>query len=191
MENQSFPDFIATLLDYRKSKNADWPELLGMWDRLKAIAKEIESAGLVRASDNDSVLFHWDFSSSNIMIKKVAVLPDPDSQAVTDSEKKEGARISNRCQHKYQLKVGDAEVLGAKHTFEVQLESPSDKGCKHSVEVVINDNSGKTYRHMLDITDAQEPRTVAKKTESDPPAQGSTCHAFARQRRPQLVIKRY
>lgn len=76
MEKQSFTDFITFLLDYRKSKQPNWPKLLEMCDRLKAIAKEMESAGLVRARDNDSILFHWDLSAANIMIKKVAAMPE-------------------------------------------------------------------------------------------------------------------
>lgn len=70
MEKQPLVSLITSLLEIRKQQNLDWDEMVERCERLQAIAREMVDAGLVRVTDNNCALWHWDFSAANVMIRR-------------------------------------------------------------------------------------------------------------------------
>ncbi|KAE9368667.1 hypothetical protein N431DRAFT_561037 [Stipitochalara longipes BDJ] len=68
MEKQPLVSLIVSLLEIRKQRNIDWDEMVERCERLQAITKEMEAAGLMSNTDDYCVPWHWDLSAANIMI---------------------------------------------------------------------------------------------------------------------------
>jgi hypothetical protein len=75
MEKQPLVSLITRLLEIRKQKNLGWDEMVERCERLQTIAKKMEAAGLMRATDSNSVLWHWDLSAANVMIHRANTTP--------------------------------------------------------------------------------------------------------------------
>jgi len=141
VETQPLTSFITSLLEIRKQKNLDWDEMVVRCGRLQAIAKEMEEVGLMRPTDSECVLWHWDLSASNVMIRRAST---------TTSKRK--SHLVKGCKHAVQINVEEENGQGAKHSIQVQIEDPSMRRCHHKVQLSVEDPSGRTYRHMVEIT---------------------------------------
>jgi len=139
VEQQSLPNYFATLLEIQKRHDE---VVAPKCDRLMEIAKQMESAGLMRTTDTQNVPWHWDFSGGNVIIYK---------EETTKSSSIEDAS-SAACQHKAEIKMGDDDMQGPRHTIQVEVEDNSGRSCSHKIEVSVEDSCGKKYRHTINIT---------------------------------------
>ncbi|TVY93238.1 hypothetical protein LAWI1_G002368 [Lachnellula willkommii] len=139
VEKQPLASLLKKLLEMRKHKS-DWPALTEMWKNLQLAVEQMEMAGLMRTTDAENVLWHWDLSAKNILIKPVVL----GSSTSTPSQ---------GCKHSVSFTVDDAQGSGHKHTVQVLIEDGSGRNCKHTVNCSVSDSFGKMYRHTLEITE--------------------------------------
>lgn len=145
VEQQPLPNYFATLFEIQKKR--DWvvaPRI----DKLMEIAKEMESAGFMRTTDTDNILWHWDFSASNVMLHRL------DTANLADVE---NHVPSHGCQHKVEIKVDNENTPGPRHAIQVEVKDNAGKICKHKIEISVEHSSSKIYRHTINI--AEEARS--------------------------------
>ncbi|KAN0093868.1 hypothetical protein V8E51_017052 [Hyaloscypha variabilis] len=92
MEKQPLVSLIISLLEIRKQKNLEWGEMVERCERLQAIAREMEAAGMLRSTDEECGLWHWDLSASNVMIHQVITTQRSDVAEYSVSDK-----VSHKC----------------------------------------------------------------------------------------------
>jgi len=167
-ETQHIVPFITSLLDFRKQEDPDWDEMVERCERLQTIAKEMEGAGLIRNTDIDCVLWHWDLSARNILIRQVDKGTEASGAAqhphngvtatkgdatltgnVIHSEGKHQA--TKGCLHQVQIQTDDGGKSGAKHTVDVRIEDPTGTTCNHKVQISVEDHTCRVYRHTIQI----------------------------------------
>jgi hypothetical protein len=68
IDKQSLVSMITSLLEIRKQRNLEWEEMVERCERLQVIVKEMEALGMMRGTDDDCGLWHWDLSALNVMI---------------------------------------------------------------------------------------------------------------------------
>ncbi|TVY80380.1 hypothetical protein LSUE1_G005032 [Lachnellula suecica] len=140
---QPLVSLLGELLEFRKLK-AGHPKPALMWENLQTVTEQMEAAGLMQTTDAENVLWHWDLSARNIMIKPAATM-------ATDRQE---PPVAKPCQHSFRFGVDDTQSSGHKHTVDMKIEGASGKDCKHTVSVSVSGDSGKTYRHTLEISDS-------------------------------------
>ncbi|KAK0118053.1 hypothetical protein ONS95_012362 [Cadophora gregata] len=145
LEKQPLVSLIWALLEHRKEVYDDMPHLVERCERLQEVAKEMQSAGLMRVADNDSVLWHWDLSASNILARQINASPIVD---VTIS-RGQGSRIllDKSDNHKSVLSFHETDNQGVFHNVRVETECHSSTSCQHAVEVKIEDDAGHAFHH--------------------------------------------
>ncbi|KAF8848075.1 hypothetical protein BDZ45DRAFT_733169 [Acephala macrosclerotiorum] len=168
IEQQHLTPFLLELLELRiqDESSSGVPE---MYQKLQAITREMQMAGLMREYDVESVLWHWDFCARNILIQQqdfldVGVggqlqLTEPrqadgiglDTSRSTNTTE---VRQATDCHHSFQIAVEEGSGSGHKHTVQVEIEGAPGTTCKHNVSVIVESN-GQTYRHQLEIIDKQ------------------------------------
>ncbi|KAF4617039.1 hypothetical protein G7Y89_g15110 [Cudoniella acicularis] len=155
-ERQPLCNLLVNLFSILKKKGPTVEEC----DKLIEITKEMETAGLMRNTDTENVLWHWDLSASNILIRQTA---DEKSKTVETKPTKGPSR------HAVEIKVENSDPNAPKHTIQVQVEDASGKKCNHKIEVAIEDHTGKKYKHTVQITTdddaaAAEPESAPSQT---------------------------
>jgi hypothetical protein len=165
VERDDFTLLMRSLLEHRKNLSAlaDQPYRVEMWERLQKIASEMENAGLVRISDRDCVIWHWDFEARNIMINRLAPSTNEtanaidtkcfDDQASQAPEPEQKDFKSKKCQHKVHIGFNSHSETGINYTIDVNLEESSVENCKHHISTTVEDTTGKKFHHTLEIID--------------------------------------
>jgi len=159
-ERQPLTSLIIELLEARKKDELEWPEMVEACERLQEIAKEMEEAGLMRTTDQDCVIWHWDLSASNILIdREVNYVPDKTPILTGPEKKPQGGRLGNpllqKCHHSITFTSGEGIEKGQKHTIQVIVEGQKHQACKHKIDVVVGDSIGKTWRYSCEFHDSQ------------------------------------
>ncbi|KAG4432346.1 hypothetical protein IFR05_012165 [Cadophora sp. M221] len=169
LEKQPLTALLIALLENRKQNHITWASFVKKCERLQAIALEMQDAGLMRNSDNDSVLWHWDLSASNVMIRRNDTTDVEDHSALAQipesvrdkslSKEHIGSPSEKCCHHNIDLKVDGGSVQGGKHTVSISLDGQSGVRCNHKVDVIVENDSGTKYHHTLQITDSEDKKT--------------------------------
>jgi hypothetical protein len=138
LDEQPLNDLLVSLFKLQKEK---YPHVKTdeMFDRLTEISKEMQSAGLMRTTDSDNVIWHWDLSANNVMIQRLEAVAE---EVVS----------RHGCQHSVEIKAEDTDAQGSRYSIQVQIEDSSSRSCSHNIEVAIEGSSGKKYRHAIKIT---------------------------------------
>jgi hypothetical protein len=92
MEKQSLASLITYLLELRKQKNLDWDEMVERCERLQSIVKDMDAAGLIRSTDDECVLWHWDLSAGNVMIHRANITAS-EQHTVLGIERKQAVQV--------------------------------------------------------------------------------------------------
>ncbi|KAL2063320.1 hypothetical protein VTL71DRAFT_5125 [Oculimacula yallundae] len=172
-EKQAIIEFLTTLFEHRKQCNDYWTELGEMCDRLKEIALEMQNVGMFRVADNNSVLWHWDLSASNILIHKTSEssgkVSDGQSETLLESGHCNNVdeKTSGACHHPIELSFCGSGQQIANHTVNLSLEAQDGMERKSEVNVAIENQSGTTCHHKVQVTDGT-PQPDDKQHEQQP-----------------------
>lgn len=96
-EKQHLASLLIVIFEYKKEKAGDCYRLVYMLERLHDIVRDMMRAGLMRTTDSESVIWHWDISARNILIDRVA---SRDQQL----DNSLAAEPGKDCQHQVDLK---------------------------------------------------------------------------------------
>ncbi|KAH7391306.1 hypothetical protein BKA64DRAFT_677302 [Cadophora sp. MPI-SDFR-AT-0126] len=154
LEKQPLASFIWELLEHRKEIYEDMPHLVERCEKLQVIALEMQSAGLVRVADSDTVLWHWDLSASNILARQVTTPAEGDHDDCTISCGRDNRilSLSTNDKHKSVLCFNDTYHQGIRHNIRVETECGSSAHCQHTVGVTIEHSSGHVFQQTTKVT---------------------------------------
>lgn len=124
----------------------------------------MQEAGLIRSYDNDSVLWHWDLSPSNVLIwRQDSTLGGEVEDVACSNHGQEQNEPSEGCRHSFEFKVDRVvDQHCAKHTVNIDIEGHPGMPCSHNVEVTIKDLLGTTYRYTQSITEGKIKEGIAQ-----------------------------
>jgi len=168
---------IAMLENWRQDKeDQESKAMVEKYERLQAIVKEMETAGMMRTRDLGNVLWHWDLSACNILINRFDIAEDNSDDTEKQVRSTDGDTIeisappqvqtdpSKICQHSAHFTVDGSPDSGHKHSVMVKVKNDSARSCKHRIRVEIEDQSSTIYRHTLEIS-SLEKRNGSQKEE--------------------------
>jgi hypothetical protein len=157
LQKADFAPLMLAMLEHRKQSFIlkDEPWMVEKVETLQKIVSQMEQAGLVRTTDKDCTLWHWDFAARNIMISR------PSTASVSPAA--QASPAPNICKHKIQIRVNDPSGNNHKHSVDVALEDLSASRCRHVVKVEVENLTGTTYYHTVEIIQNEESRKETRK----------------------------
>jgi hypothetical protein len=116
-------ELLHTLFEYRKKKDEDWME--DTWTELQNIALQMERVGMTRSTDNECVMWHWDFAPRNIMMCSTS----------TASESPKHERPAN-------ITFGDPSCLLGKEDAQVTVDDSSITTYMYTMDIEVEYKGG-------------------------------------------------